>query len=136
VLDVAGYEPMASDDRVIGVANCHRKEAKLVPHRTSNYGDTLDLCAIGNGSWTINAGCSGAASPCPFGGTSAAAANVSGTVGLMLSVKPCLTFKQVREILVETSRTQPYEPINSHTYGAGVLNTFAAVTAAKNAACP
>ena len=65
-----------------------------------------------------------------FGATSGIAPLVSGTVGLMLSLQPCLTFDEVDAILKITATNidnikanKPYEGF----YGAGMLNTGSAV---------
>jgi len=65
-----------------------------------------------------------------FGATSGIAPLVSGTVGLMLSLQPCLTFDEVDAILKITAANiddikanKPYEGF----YGAGMLNTGSAV---------
>lgn len=65
----------------------------------SNRGIALDLVAPGYKVWTTTTG-SGYAS---FGGTSAAAPHVAGVAGLILSVNPCLTHEQVKNILYYTT---------------------------------
>ena len=73
-----------------------------------------------------------------FGGTGAAAPTVSGVVALMLSVRPTLTARDIKHILVQSStRTEigdaGWTPImSSHheAFGFGLVDARAAVTAA------
>ena len=104
--------------------------------QASNYGASLDVCAIGEGSETVLAACTSGATNCAFGGTSSAAAAVSGTVALMLTAKYCLSSDQLRMVLAAS--TDPYDFTTPHgrEYGTGVLNAFQAVTGAINTACP
>jgi subtilisin family serine protease len=77
-----------------------------------------------------------------FGGTSAAAPQVSGVVALMLDANPNLTWRDVQHILVETSAqndpTDSSWTVNgagnevSYKYGFGAVDADAAVTAAQN----
>jgi subtilisin family serine protease len=73
-----------------------------------------------------------------FNGTSAAAPIVSGLVGLILSVNPNLTYKQVDQILKETADKVDPSFANyknnghSDTYGFGRINAFKAVQKASN----
>jgi subtilisin-like proprotein convertase family protein len=75
-----------------------------------------------------------------FGGTSAAAPQVSGTVALMLEANPNLTARDVQHILIETANREAIEDENadwtgssedlirhSHQYGFGVVDAKAAV---------
>lgn len=68
--------------------------------------------------------------------TSMAAALVSGTAALMLSVNSSLTPDQIRTILQKTATKLPGYTYNSNGWnsevGYGMLNTFAAVLAASN----
>ena len=76
-----------------------------------------------------------------FTGTSASAPMVSGVVALMLSVRPELTWRDVRLLLAQTARrndpTDPgWEPAAdglafNHKYGFGVVDAQAAVAAAR-----
>ncbi len=68
-----------------------------------------------------------------FGGTSAAAPLVSGTVGLMLSENPCLTPACVEEIIKETAIPHRQEDLNNYAglIGAGMLDISAAVNGAR-----
>jgi hypothetical protein len=101
----------------------------------SNYGNELDLCAPGEDILGIIP--FHTAYPNTFdliqGRTSAASAMVSGTVGLMLSVKPDLTNTEIKEILHESADKvhpdNPYYYENGFYYkiGYGRLNTYKAV---------
>jgi subtilisin family serine protease len=75
-------------------------------------------------------------------GTSSACPCVSGTVALMLSVNPNLTYREVTYILAHTARKVDPEDINWSTngaglqfnpnYGFGLVDAYSAVTMAKN----
>lgn len=89
-----------------------------------------------------------------FGGTSSAAPLVSGVVGLMLEANPSLTWRDVKHILVETSKpinpdqvVQPGNPalqpstgwqrniagkLFNHDFGFGMVDAWAAVNLAEN----
>jgi subtilisin family serine protease len=78
-----------------------------------------------------------------FGGTSSATPLVAGICGLMLSVNPALTAKEVREILKMTADKVPggvtrpaHYDAQGHDdfYGHGRVNALKAVTEAKNRA--
>ncbi len=66
-----------------------------------------------------------------FGGTSSAAPVVAGIVGLLLSKHPELTNRQVRDLLVRSTRPAPFavNDENGHdlTYGFGVVDPAAAL---------
>jgi len=71
-----------------------------------------------------------------FSGTSAAAPMVAGVVGLMLTLRPCLTRAQVQEILYTTADkidgvAAAYDAVTGHstTHGYGRVNAAAAVAA-------
>jgi serine protease AprX len=59
-------------------------------------------------------------------GTSFSAPQVSGAIALMLEANPDLTPKEVKEILVQTAT--PLPKYRDYEVGAGMLNTYAAVT--------
>jgi serine protease AprX len=61
-------------------------------------------------------------------GTSMATPHVSGAVALMLEANPALTPDRVKAILQSTARPMAYAP---HEAGAGFLDAFAAVKAAR-----
>ena len=101
----------------------------------SNYGNELDLCAPGEDILGIIP--FHTAYPNTFdliqGRTSAASAMVTGTVGLMLSVKPDLSNADIKTILHESAdKVHPDDPYyyeNGFYYkiGYGRLNTYKAV---------
>ena len=115
----------------------------------SNRGAALHLTApsSGNGGGITTLDLSGSRGVSPdsyrsdFGGTSAAAPIVSGTIALMLEANPGLTWRDVQEILVRTAaRTDPEHPdwkLNgagfyvNHDYGFGRPDAGAAVRLAQ-----
>ena len=121
------HQPMARDSRVLGIANCWWDGGKLAPHPTSNFGTSLDVCGIGNGSVTIRGACESRGSPCPFGGTSAATPTVAGVAALILSANKCLSWSEVQQII--TSKVTLVS--NGSGFGSGLINAKAAVEAAK-----
>lgn len=143
--------PLAADERTIAVSNCMLDGAQeqlyrhLSPGLPSNYGDRIDLCADGEGTLPIPSVCA-SISPCPLiGGTSSAAATVTGVVALMLSANPNLSWNEVRRILRDTAdkidcgQTDPegmWVDGESKWYGAGRLNAADAVMAATNGTGP
>jgi hypothetical protein len=95
----------------------------------SNYGSVVDLFApteipawYGTGA-TPDLG--------SFGGTSASAPYVSGVVAMMLSVAPDLTPGQVRQLLLDTARTDSTDPKVGR-----YLDAYAAVRAAAESRQP
>ncbi|HEX4924300.1 MAG TPA: S8 family peptidase [Bdellovibrionales bacterium] len=69
---------------------------------------------------------------CHLSGTSMAAPHVSGAIGLMYSVNPNLTYKQVKEILLATAVKQP--KLAQKVAAGGTLQVCDAVKAAKDLA--
>eukprot|EP00003_Mantamonas_plastica_P033813 TRINITY_DN9938_c0_g1_i4.p1 TRINITY_DN9938_c0_g1~~TRINITY_DN9938_c0_g1_i4.p1 ORF type:complete len:811 (+),score=225.05 TRINITY_DN9938_c0_g1_i4:292-2724(+) len=77
-----------------------------------------------------------------FGGTSAATAIASGSVALLLSSNPALTYRDVMHIFANTAKkvdnsnadwkTNPVGWRHSHIYGFGLIDTAAAVKEAEN----
>lgn len=76
-------------------------------------------------------------------GTSSAAPQVSGAAALLLEVNPKLGYRDVKEILMKTAKTEGLEGTDgfktnaggfnfSHAFGAGVLNVSGALALAKN----
>lgn len=99
------------------------------PSSTHQHNDSVDLCAPGYGvsispaqGWVIQSS-----------GTSYAAAYVSGTVALMLSVNKCLSNQSIASLLKSTSF--PLDALNPNyvgKLGAGRLDAYQAVLAALN----
>jgi hypothetical protein len=135
-------EPLARDYRTIAVANCWvnanglevryaGEQADVLP---STWGTALDLCALGQNSQTIML--ENDAATQTLGGSSAAAAAVSATIGLMLSANADLTWRQVKSILRgsadlidqnQSDEKGKWLSKRSQWYGSGRLNTCAAV---------
>ncbi|MFB2921008.1 S8 family serine peptidase [Aerosakkonema funiforme] len=77
-----------------------------------------------------------------FGGTSAAAPLVSGTIALMLEANPNLSWRDVQHILVRTAKQNDPSDLDwttngagyhiNHKYGFGAIDADAAVRLAKN----
>lgn len=89
----------AACDHVISVTsigeNDQHEKIAGDPTSTHQHHSTVDICAPGyNVALSLAPGYYGFGS-----GSSFAAPLVSGTIGLMLSLKPCLTFEEVEEIL-------------------------------------
>jgi len=116
--DVVADNPMAAHPRVVTVSASSDEDVKVF---TSNHGLDVDVCApsrqdvpVGPGLVTCElvgqgdiAGHSGGSLDYrdTFGQTSAAAPVVAGLAALMLSIRPELTWIQVREILRATAQT-------------------------------
>ncbi|MFM7710517.1 MAG: S8 family serine peptidase [Ferruginibacter sp.] len=96
---------------------------------THQHNDRVDLSAPGYGvavnpieGWYFNSS-----------GTSFAAPYVSGTAGLMLSINPCLSRKDIDSILrLSSVNIDALNPAFTGKIGAGRLNAFAAVQMAQN----
>lgn len=110
----------------------------------SNYGPEIDLCACGEGVWTLL----GRTGEATFGDTSAAAPTIAAAAALILSVNPSLTWDQVRQVLCDTAEkvdpdlsegigawsTEP-RPFSQY-YGYGRLRVLEAVQRACELAGP
>lgn len=106
----------------------------------SNYGSQLDVIAPGSGilSTVLNNGTG------TKDGTSMATPHVAGVAALILSANPCLTAKQVRDIIEQTAqkvRTDLYSYVTTsgkpngtwnNQMGYGLVDAYAAVLKAKN----
>ncbi|MCX6019606.1 MAG: S8 family peptidase [Chloroflexi bacterium] len=107
----------------------------------SNYGPQVEIAAPGGDNEvdsqilsTLNAGTTvpAADSYAKYQGTSMAAPHVAGIASLVLSVNPCLTPRQVNEILRSTVTAFPAgSTCTTASCGAGIVNAGAAVAAAR-----
>lgn len=102
---------------------------------------TMDICAPGyNISTTDRTGSSGRSSGnyTNVWGTSFAAPQVAGTLGLIISVNPCLTADEAVEILLDNADDGIYDITENQQYigrlGAGRLDVYASVNAAAESA--
>ena len=99
------------------------------PNSTHQHNSSVDLSAPGYQvpitaapGWYLNSS-----------GTSYASPQVAGTVGLMLSVNPCLTNEEIEYILKQTSvNIDPLNPDYAGLLGAGRLDAGDAVAMAQN----
>lgn len=114
----------------------------------SNFGAGITIAApggeaaIANDSGILSTGDSGKTSPnndgiyIPEQGTSMASPIAAGVVSLMLSVNPSLNPDQVKKLLISSARafsTSVQKPCTIASCGAGYLDAYNAVLAAKNA---
>lgn len=127
--DANGHAPYSHIPGVI-VVSSHDKDGKIgtTGHSYQTY---VDLVAPGsyiylptaNPLWTCKM---------RYGtGTSASAPLVCGTIGLMLSVNPCLSAYDIEYILKETALPVSNPEFKPDGYGGGRLNTFGAVELAS-----
>jgi len=144
--NVESAQPLAADPRTLAIANCMIGTAAApcadaqtnvcldpgVPNKyaASNVGHRIDICALGRNSQTIPPWCENG--QCVIGGTSAAAATVSGVLGLVLTANPTLTLEEVRELLRSTARPidqtgGQWSNGRSPVYGSGLLDACHAV---------
>ena len=133
---ITGWHTWAAHPRTVAASNSDPPSGKVERlHASSNYGPEIDLCAQGEAAPSLNH----AGLISPVGGTSAAAATVSGAAALVLSMVPDLSWIDIRDLLRE-SATQ-IDLLNndpegqwvngfSQWYGYGRLNVGAAVQAA------
>jgi len=124
----SGYLYPASYDHVFSVTSVGQNDNHMqFPNDTINthqHNDKVDLSAPGYGvavnpfeGWFINSS-----------GTSYAAPIVTGTVGLMLSVNPCLSRKDIDTILrLSAANIDSVNPLFIGKLGAGRLDAYAAV---------
>jgi len=109
----------------------------------SNYGDTVDICAPGQGDVGTDADsiltldcASNTALSNSFNGTSAATPHVAGLCALLRHVNPTLTADQIRDIVEDTAEDQIGDPAEDTAgwdefYGYGLINAEAAIAAAS-----
>lgn len=121
VISVTSVGPYNNHQRVIGNANTTHQHNDMVDIAAPGY-DVALTTAPGNYS--------------TGSGTSFATPFVTGTVALMLSVNPCLTFEEVEEILKTTAHNIDAEnPLYVGKLGAGRLDAGEAVRIAKLRSC-
>lgn len=108
---VTGYLQNRTD--VLCVASTNSSDAKS---SFSNFGPQVDVCAPGSGIWST---VSSHYSPgyAPFSGTSMAAPQVVGQVGLIRSLNPNLTRQEVFDIIINTT-----DNIGLANMGSGRIN--------------
>lgn len=118
----------AACDHVISVSSIGASDnhERIIgnPNTTHQHNATVDICAPGyDVALTIFP------EYYSYGtGTSFAAPIVSGTIGLMLSLKPCMTFEEVEEILrFSADDLDSLNPLYAGMLGAGRLNAQAAL---------
>lgn len=135
---ITGFLTWAADCRTLAVANSDPRVAGVETiNPGSNFGPEIDLCAQGEGAWSLTLKAQGYTRQ--FAGTSAAAAMVSGAAALMLSANPTLRWTDLRDILRDTAKKRgdgigrPGEWAGqfSQYYGHGRLDVDAAVRAAR-----
>lgn len=107
----------------------------------SNFGDKLDVVAPCTSIYTTNLMTLSTSGYCSFSGTSAACPHVAAIAGLILSVNPTLTCKQVADIIETTAREVGNYDYDLHPnrpngrwhreMGYGLVDAYAAVLAAK-----
>jgi hypothetical protein len=133
------YLTWAAHPRTLAVANSNaRRSGHEHVNKQSAYGPELDLCAQGEGAWSLTLTTAQPSGLSTFGGTSAAAPMVSATAALMLSANRNLRWSDVRDILCNTAKKLPDgigKPADwkggfSKRYGHGRLDAEAAVRAA------
>ena len=129
------FYPGNFDNRIMTVGAITKQGARWYK---SSYGNKLDVVAPGHGIWTTtpNNGIKEGE------GTSLAAPHISGVAALILSVNPCLTGQEVRNIIEQTA-----QKVGSYSYstttgrpngtwnnemGHGLVDAYAAVLMARN----
>ena len=127
--DLSAMNGYANNVNTLAIGNCEASDDGFTYVSNSNRGPRLDICAIGEGAWTLVKGGSLDIS----GGTSLAAATVTGAVALMRTKDPKIDFHGVRDRLRETAQKNADPNADwsrsgrSHRYGSGLLDTAAAV---------
>jgi len=121
VIAVSSIGPLDNHERTIGD-----------PATTHQHNSSVDICAPGyDVALTVASG-----NYITGNGSSFAAPYVSGTIGLMLSLKPCLTFEEVVEILTQSAvNIDAQNPSYIGMLGAGRLNANAALALTKKINC-
>lgn len=121
IISVTSVGPYNNHERVVGNPNTTHQHNVKVDIAAPGY-DVALTTAPGNYS--------------TGSGTSFATPFVTGTVALMLSANPCLTFEDVEEILKTTAQDlDVINPQYAGKLGAGLLNAGEAVRIAKERSC-
>lgn len=144
-LDYAGYDGHVNTLGVIGVCASNAMGKRAI---YSEQGANLLVCAPSGDLRVGNVDPPEVATTAPindyvttFSGTSSAAPMVSGVIALMLQANPSLTWRDVRLILAKTARQVDTQSNGwrsrggyhyHHSYGFGVVDAEAAVTAARS----
>ena len=141
--------PSDVNDSIIvvgGITPCGERKSpascdKNKTWRGSNFGDKLDVVAPGTSIYTTNLITDSTSAYTSFNGTSAACPHVAAIAGLILSVNPNLTCKQVADIIETTAREVGNYDYDIHPnrpngrwhreMGYGLVDAYAAVLAAK-----
>ncbi|NUO77535.1 MAG: S8 family serine peptidase [Lysobacter sp.] len=126
----ASLRTMTNCGKVISVGSVTSTGARS---SFSNWGTLVDIAAPGSSILSTVNGFNGNASYGLLSGTSMATPHVAGVVALVQSIAPTpLTGEQMRTLLKNTSRPFPVTP--DRAIGAGIVNAFAAVSAAGGGA--
>ena len=158
--DIEGRQPYAASRSTLAVSNCKIEGNKARFYRAeelptdaerdaiaSNFGDGIDLCAIGYKVPTLRESCVGDCSAwcgsdfCYQTGTSFSAPTVSGAAALMLSANPDLSWYEIGNILRKTANWAACDQSDpeghfdlstrhSRWYGFGLLDAHASVVEA------
>jgi len=117
--------------------DCH-EEVIGNPNTAHHHNDAVDICAPGYCVPTIYSTCLNSGKYGNAWGTSFAAPQVAATVGLVLSINPCLTATQAMEIVVKSADSSIYSIPENAAYigglGHGRLDVNAAVKLASQSA--
>jgi hypothetical protein len=143
---VESIRPIAADPRTLAVANCTSPPSGQAERLAScsNFGDSIDVCALGEQAPAIAAACTNVSPPppsCVVGCTSAATPQVTAAVGLILAANPTLQWDEVRDILRATAERAALDATapnldcswtgdRSYCYGSGRLNVCQGVASA------
>jgi hypothetical protein len=127
----ARLDPYTTYDTIVAVSAVD--DLGLKPYYSS-FGPDVDIAAPSNGGINgITAAAANSQYTDDFGGTSSASPFVAGVVGLILSVNPTFSARQVREVLaISATKIDPVfggwdAQGHSDFHGAGLVNAFAAV---------
>ena len=98
---ITGHRPWAAHPRTLAVSNSNPPNTAGVErlNPTSNFGPEIDLCAQGEAAPALNL----LGQVSALGGTSAAAATVSGGAALVLSMERELSWVDLRDIIRNTA---------------------------------